>query len=185
MQGLVLGSDAELVFLIVMMLTGFIGSIWMVMHASEHFSPVIALILLALNIWTLLETTVPIVFFGYLAMWLVGNLLREISARSQLRQQLNMEARVKAQSFGLKRESLSPEEDAEAIGLPSLYPREASTAISFRGSLPELDELLERGQVEEALKIAEEGWERSIQIQDEESAKLYRYYIERIQRGEW
>ena len=185
MQALVLGSEAELAFLIVMMLAGFAGSIWMFMHASEHFSPVIAFILVAVNLWTLIETTVPIVFFGYIAMWFIGNLIREISARSEVKRQISMEAEVKARFFGLKRDSLNPEEDAKALGLPSVYSEEELSVSPLSGSLPELDELLKCGQVEEALKLAEEGWEKAMEVRDEESAKLYRYYIERIQRGEW
>jgi len=182
---LLLLYQTELEFAIVMMLTTFVGSIWMFWDASERYGPTVALLLVVFNVWIFLKVQVPLLLFGYIGFIFLQTVVWDyISAKQLERRKKEIEKYVPSKHDGVKRAVANPKEEARKMGLPEIYTSDQMPASEPLAD-PEIENLLKEGKIEEALTTAEEKERKASQDSDTFMAELYRSYKERIQRGEW
>ncbi len=134
-----------------------------------------------------LQTTVPLVLFGYILVWLVAIWVNNYRLRMDQKREEKEGIEYSASRIGVKRISLNPEKEAKEMGFPSIYPKDKPRRFELESfeTIPEIEQLLAEGKIEEALRLAGERYELAIACGDEKSKIAYRRYIDRIQRGEW
>lgn len=177
-------DEGDLTYLVLIMLITFLGTIWMFLHASEHINPLVAFMLVAFNLWVFIQSTFPFILAGYFLFWAIGLSLHTLSARRELKRLEKLTLPPSGIRIGVKR-SVDPTKQVEELGLPSIYGKAEVATSEKLTTIPELEELLADGKVEEALRLAEERWEQAKASGDDEIESAYRSYIERIQKGEW
>ncbi len=175
------------VYVITAFIVGVVGTFWMFFHSLRLFNAFVALLLLVGNFVIWILTSFPLVFVVYFVVILLGVIGRVQRERREKTTIELEQSRSPLSRIGIKRTAYNPAEEARQMGLPNVYEARAGSSIpTFDGQLiPELEELLIAGKIEEALREAEDGWRSALAKGDESTANDYRNYIERIQRGEW
>ncbi|OPX21595.1 MAG: hypothetical protein B1H03_06310 [Planctomycetales bacterium 4484_113] len=176
-------GDFQLDYLFLMMIIGFVGSIWIFLDAFSRFNFFAAAILTALNIVLLLTTTVPLIFFLYAIFVVAGHIA--VWRRTKIDTRGMRDA---AEGYGRQVESKDAGAEAARLGLPSVFGEahadEASRGKAGAAASPEdeIERFIAGGLLEDALKLAQERLKVARRMNDIAGVARWRTIIDRLRR---
>jgi len=180
----------EMDYLFLMLIIGFVGTIWLFLDSFSRFNFFVAAVLVGLNITLMLTTTIPLVFFLY-ALFVVGGHIA-VWRRTKIDTRGMKDA---AEGFGRQRESKDAAAEAARLGLPSVFgdAGEGEPARGKRGARAgartapstgtpedEVEHLIAAGLYEDALRLAEERLKVARRMNDLASVARWRSVIDRL-----
>ena len=168
-------GDWQMLFDLLTMLVGFVGSIWILFDASNRFGPLFGFTLAIASVVTTLYARFPWIPLAYVGYYLL--------AFHFFHRELPED---KLPRFGLRQSTGDPEGEAKKLGLPSVLGRKAADDVLDAGEeIPELEELLRAGKVAEATVHAEAALKAAENDGHNELADKLRKYVLRLQRGKY
>ena len=175
----------EMDYLFLMLIIGFVGTIWLFLDSFSRFNFFVAAVLVGLNITLMLTTTIPLVFFLY-ALFVVGGHIA-VWRRTKIDTRGMKDA---AEGYGRQRESKDAEAEAARLGLPSVFgdagegepARRRSRSGGGAAASPEdeVERFIAAGLYEDALRLAEERLKVARRMNDLASVARWRSVIDRL-----
>lgn len=168
-------SDWVGFLLIISMLAGVVGSVWILFDASNRFGPLFGVTLAISSAVCSLYARIPWIVMAYFVYYLLAFHFfhREIPED-------------KLPRFGLRQSTGDPVSEAKKLGLPSVLGRKAADDVLGAGEeIPEIEELLRAGKVAEATMHAEAALKAAVGEGQDDLADKLRKYVLRLQRGKY
>lgn len=173
-------EDVALSYLAIMMIIGFVGTVWIFLDAFSRFNVFVAILLCVLNIWLMLATTIPIIFFLYAIFVVAGHIA--VWRRTKIDVRGMKDA---AKGYGRQVKSKDAQAEAARLGLPQVFGRgQGEPEDSRTGAAASPEDEIERfragGLLEDALRLAQERLKVARRMNDIGSVARYRTIIDRI-----